>query len=516
MLQGKYGPGNLTAVPDVEDVQLTDHAGNPQTDQDPCVACPGGMFNENIGREVCDACPRGKYSLSGDTYRCTRCPIGRYASEQGTDFNCEDCPAGTGMKWYLEFSETKTSNVLRDEDNLGDPEAFEESQVKSPLRSYEAELDLSDDSDRRQWSAMAGADSQDDCLLCDIGRYYSRAEADPLIPENGGDDTGGHGVIPAPGPGSTCARGVPEGDGGSYGQAGALCDSCRACAPGRHADEVGMVFAVAPGCNKCSADESRPLNDKICGGGVCKAGRMGKSCALCVSKAQDFQIDPLTKQAVQDPDKCSRDAFEGFLRTSSAPVGAETQDACGIDGENHGGIGYFSRGGECELCGDPMISVVGVLGFLAVSTFVLTYTVVKGFTSEHAEQVQGGMDFTKSMGAIFGMLQRLTAVLTLPFGWPEWLRELCNYLGNFVAFDGPAIAAPECQATQTAAQTVYSRLAISALALPVVWLFIFFEMVRSRFRYSFFRAQLVRRSIMRPCLAVALYQEVHKNGEAEG
>ena len=87
------------------------------------------------------------------------------------------------------------------------------------------------------------------------------------------------------------------------------------------------------------------------------------------------------------------------------------------------------------------------------------------------------MDFQKAMSVVFKMFQRLTCVMTLPFGWPPRLIELMYKMKGIVSFDMPGLAAPECRAVATAAEQQRTRLMIGAVALPVVWILIFIEMI---------------------------------------
>jgi len=223
--------------------------------------------------------------------------------------------------------------------------------------------------------------------------------------------------------------------------------SCRKCPAGRHTYGNGTGEA----CTECAPDSGK-IDDHICQGGSCRLGHAdlaGGFCASCV----DLDTDAASGL-------CGPDA----VVETTDPL---YRDTCG----------FFAKGSNCEPCSDPkVVMVLGASG-LTISTSVMTYAIVKGFSSDDVGRIQGGMDFTKAITATFGMFQRLTAILTLPFGWPAWLVELCYTLKGIVSFDLPGLAAPECAAKQTPAEMQLTRLLISAFALPVIWILIFFEMI---------------------------------------
>jgi hypothetical protein len=114
---------------------------------------------------------------------------------------------------------------------------------------------------------------------------------------------------------------------------------------------------------------------------------------------------------------------------------------------------------------------------LFAGTYFISWLTIKGFTKGmNVGRAEGGMDFVTSLRGVFAVLQRLTAVLVLPFGWPDWLVQLCLTLSRLVAFDFPGLAAPECQQPYTAAELQRTRLMVAFVALPVVWVMILFEL----------------------------------------
>ena len=224
--------------------------------------------------------------------------------------------------------------------------------------------------------------------------------------------------------------------------------SCRRCQPGKHTYGMGSTEL----CEVCPSDVVGKTSDFICEGGGCKAGHAdvrASFCSTCVALDYDAANGNCGENAAlyNDPDTY--------------------RETCG----------YFAKGAECVECNDPLLLAAIGLSALVVSTSTLTWAIVKGFvTSDDVGRAEGGMDFTKAVTGTFGMFQRLTAIMTLPFGWPAWLVELCYWLKGIVAFDLPGLAAPECQATSTAAEMQLTRLTISMVALPVVWGLIFIEM----------------------------------------
>ena len=71
----------------------------------------------------------------------------------------------------------------------------------------------------------------------------------------------------------------------------------------------------------------------------------------------------------------------------------------------------------------------------------------------------------------------MTAVMSMPFGWPAWLVNVCFWLKQLVAFDFPGLAAPECAAEMSPAELVLVRVGVTAVILPVVWFVVLVQMV---------------------------------------
>ena len=241
-------------------------------------------------------------------------------------------------------------------------------------------------------------------------------------------------------------------DGGEY--------TCRRCKVGHHTyggtTPDGFVNLGTGGksrCTVCPQDEDLPDESKTCLGGACRSGHvddLGSFCGSCVAVNDD-----------RSTQTCGEDQTEG-----------PPMPTCG----------YFKQGSLCTGCANPLI--IGTLSVLALTaaTFCLTWSMVKGFTKNATVgRAEGGMDFTKSLQGIFGLLQRLTAVMVLPFGWPTWLVQLCHALSSLVSFDLPGLAAPECQVQSSQAAMQLTRITISALALPIVWTMIFVELIFIRF-----------------------------------
>ena len=209
--------------------------------------------------------------------------------------------------------------------------------------------------------------------------------------------------------------------------------SCRSCEAGKHTYGTGQGAV----CDECGMDVGKSIEIPFtCAGGHCATGHRnspGSFCAACLNDAQ--------------------------------------AEALGMEK-----IGFFAQGGSCVICGDTIATMILGLTVSIVGSTGLTYMIVKGLSADDIERVKGGMDFTKAMSAVFGMLQRLTAIMTLPFGWPGWLIALCHSLKGVVQFDFPGLAAPECQAAMSPAELFATRLSVGAIAMPLVWFVILLEM----------------------------------------
>jgi hypothetical protein len=409
-----------------------------------CSMCdPGRSTNDRTAQSDCVICSQGRYAKGAGNQNCTDCPIGKYTtSQQATKDECVHCAPGRGFGY-----------------RCNDPPC-------DPLPANQAEnLD----------GKFQNDPSDEVCSECQIGFYFL---GDPLSADGKEDpehsDADGAWIPPS--------LSDPEPH------------SCRRCAAGRHTKSAGSAEVDidangVPGyaCTVCGADQSfvnppqydnaetkpayqpaEPEAGFICESGGCRAGHVDTERSLCAA-CVDIDTDKAEGDCENDGAKGAEDesCSSGFANAAGTACYRTT-------------CGYFRRGTACEECSNPLLVAGLGLAGLTVSTTILTYAIVKGFSSDdvgRAELAKGGMDITKAMTSTAGMLQRLTCILTLPFGWPAWLVKLCYKLKGIVSFDLPGLAAPECQQTQTAAEMQLTRLSISAAALPVIWSFIFVEMI---------------------------------------
>eukprot|EP01052_Picozoa_sp_SAG31_P005744 SAG31_NODE_257_length_18942_cov_6.099135_14_plen_1402_part_00 len=440
-----------------------------------CTACDKGRYSPEYGAIFCPFCDVGKFSNSTANTAaedCIDCPIGRYAnfSTQPTQ-SCTWCTTGTiGIT-----TSTPAANASSDCVQCRPGKSW----MKSMTEVGEAGLCMACLEGKYQphqggvnclnctAGRYANEPESDNCKPCESGRYLpdlctdgSRFVIDPCREESN------VGEYRLPQHRIQCLK-CPAGRGMDNITESDNVEACQECQLGRFFNPEDFDETEAPNeisCQQCAAgqntygggatkcalcpgDADRPEYAMACTDTGCKTGHKNAEGSFCASCMEKGNCDDLDKDA-----------------SGQCLLGTEET------------IGYFIKGAECAQCGNALMSLVISVGSLIIATTYLSYHIVKGFKKENVDAAQGGMDFTRAVATVLKQFQRLTTVLVLPFGWPLWLRDLCFYLKQVVAFDFPGLAAPECQAPMSPGEAVEFRTLVAAAALPVIWFLMGVEM----------------------------------------
>ena len=443
-----------------------------------CVACDAGRYSgPGPAQKECQLCIRGMYSAT-KAELCDACAPGQTTDPAGQDAetnlvlathitNCTNCSAG--KRWVY-----PNTTLAKDANN---PCLDCEAGKFNPVANGRVNCTFCGVG---KWSSPEATQ----CTSCEPGRFVANIETpDRCVDCEAGK---GHGDTGANSSGSCISCNVgfffnPEDHPGVVTlneKVHPVLKSCRACDIGQHTYDHGGTV-----CTACAGDDAAPDNLIRCLGGNCREGhanKKGSFCGSCVSIEEDYVTK--IKQFIQYGDKTRT---RGYLDEDNWAFCQDSTNGdysdCPTTGYRDGKPGWFAKGTECLPCTDPLLLIVMASSAVFIGTFILTYSVVKGLSADDVGRAEGGLDFAGAMTSVFGMLQRLSAILTLPFGWPRWLVDIMYYLKGVVAFDVPGLVAPECQTEQTPTQMQLTRLIIGATCLPAVWTIIGVEMLLIRF-----------------------------------
>jgi hypothetical protein len=474
----------------------------------PCTPCVAGQSQDQTGATACTDCGEGTYTDATGLLQCLECAPGRWLAGTAQAGPCTDCEAGKTSSEAASSSEDDCTNCRRGTYALNEGTSFANDGLAGCTECPPGRHTL-----------QTGSTSVADCEACGFGRYRASVHATyptPGTPENydvaslayvEGDDAPN---TPEPDKKGPCMK-CPDGKGhavvgaegldnctgcaiGKYGTMDAIPpdqwdegyightpdpnvqnptiiapvpdgSTCRNCPPGKHTIDYNNSI-----CQACGQDLGKQA-DFNCAGGYCQRGHLdarGALCAPCMTAEQGRQKCRKAAEA-----KDAGQVFGADESTAACPYGDADELAKDIELTK----AFFAANGKCEECGDNTFTIILVCTAFVIATFGMTYAIVKGISNDDVERVKGSMDMAKSMSAIFGQLQRMTAVMSMPFGWPAWLVNVCFWLKQLVAFDFPGLAAPECAAEMSPAELVFVRVGVTAVILPVVWFVVLVQMV---------------------------------------
>jgi hypothetical protein len=481
----------------------------------PCTVCEPGRFAAQAEAVSCIACKAGLYSLAGagatSAEVCTPCAPGLLSEAVGASSAqaCVPCSAG---RYYQPAAVDGDAGLQSSENSPS---------TQQPAATCQL-------CPGGHFSDFVGATSIDSCIACAAGRAAHSG--------SGGCDVCPRGMAAA-----AAAAECVNCSAGRFAVPGrAQCDSCP---PGFFAAQVGMDFEDQDGDNGCDAcfggmfsPGAGSISCVDCGAGRFAAGRGAALCTVC----SDGTVSSATGS--DSPSTCT-DCERGFYADlldeggaaaicSACPAGEDTlpraiscvscepSDACigtgqcssGYTGEYCSNCArqYFRMNGKCNECpkSNALMIIIAVLVLLLCALLVLQLgSHSRKSNSLTAYGREGGKRVAVSSVPISILLTELQINLRffqMDVHWPESVRSVMTWVLNFISFDFPALAAPECAIQFSSAGAAYAfRTAITAAILPVfcvciALLFLIFHSVIAALSQSFLRSvALLLRSVPR-------------------